>query len=132
MGSCRSLLAVLVCAMLLAGCSSTAVGTQDDQEESFTLSPKGTVASVKSIPFQIRFQGDLRVVAHSGPGPVLVVLQEEKDCGSFADQRSIPGSRYEQRDVDFTYYVEGGGRYCLSFQNRNAEPVSVNVTVSFP
>lgn len=124
--------ALLACALLLAGCSSTPVGTQDDQEESFTLSPKGTVASVKSIPFKVRLQGDLRVVAHSEPGPVLVVLQEERHCGSFADQHFIPNSRYEKEDVDFTYYVEGGGTYCLSFQNRNGEPVHVNLTVSFP
>ncbi len=125
-------LALLVCALLLAGCSTTPVGTQDDQKESFTLSAKNTVASVKSIPFKVRLQGDLRVVAHSEPGPVLVVLQEEKDCGSFADQHFIPGARYEQQDVDFSYYVTGGGSYCLSFQNRTGEPVSVDVTVSFP
>ena len=131
MGS-RLPLALLVCALLLAGCSSTPVGTQDDQEESFTLSPKSTVASVKSIPFKVHFQGELRVVANSTPGPVLVVLQEEKDCGSFADQHFIPSSRYEKADIDFTYYVPGGGSYCLSFQNRNAEPIEVDVTVSFP
>ena len=123
---------LLVCAMLLAGCSSTPVGTQEDQKESFTLSSKGTVASSKSIPFKVRLQGDLRVVAHSEPGPVLVVLQEQKDCGSFADQHFIPSSRYEKTDIDFTYYVSGGGSYCLSFQNRNGEPIDVNVTVSFP
>jgi hypothetical protein len=44
----------------------------------------------------------------------------------------IPGSRYERTDVQFSYYVPSGGGYCLSFQNRNAEPISVNVTVVFP
>ena len=128
----RAPLLLAVCALLVAGCTSTPVGTQDDETHTFTLSPKNTVASVKSIPFDVRLRGDLHVVAHSSPGPVLVVLQEAKDCGSFADQHFIPSSRYETTDIDFTYYVPSGGDYCLSFQNRNGEPIDVTVTVAFP
>ena len=122
---------LLASALLLAGCT-TPVGTQDDRTESFTLGPKGAVSSAKSIPFDVLLKGDLTVTATSAPGPVLVVLQEAKDCGSFADQHFIPGSRYEKTEIHFTYYVPDGGDYCLSFQNRNGEPVTVEVTVVFP
>lgn len=122
---------LLATVLLLAGCT-TPVGTQDDHTETFTLSSKGTVASARSIPFDVRLKGDLAVTATSAPGPVLVVLQEAKDCGSFADQHFIPSSRYEKTDIHFTYYVPEGGDYCLSFQNRNGEPITVDVTVAFP
>lgn len=121
-----------VLALVLAGCSATPVGTQEDRTETFTLSPRSTVASVKTIEFEVHFKGDLRVHANSTGGPVLVVLQHKKDCGSFAEQAAIPGSRYERHEVDFTYYVPDRGDYCLAFQNRNGEPIDVTVTVTFP
>lgn len=123
---------LLACALLLAGCSSTPVGTQEDRTERFSLGPKGTVSSATTLEFDVLLRGDLTVRAHAEPGPVLVVLQEKKDCGAFAEQGFIPGSRYELADVDFTYFVPDGGTYCLTFQNRNAGPIDVEVTVSFP
>lgn len=132
MGMRATPLLACVLSLVVAGCSSAPVGTQEDRTESFTLSPRSTVASLKSIEFDVRLKGDLRVQARSEPGPVLVVLQEKKDCGSFAQQAYVPGSRYEDTEIDFTYYVPERGSYCLSFQNRNGEPVEVNVTVSFP
>lgn len=125
---------VLACiaSLLLAGCSSAPVGTQEDRVESFTLSPRNTVSSVKSIDFEVMLKGEITVHARSEPGPVLVVLQEKKHCGSFADQHYIPTSRYEKTEVDFSYYVPERGDYCLTFQNRGAEPINVTVTVTFP
>lgn len=132
MGMRLTPLLACVLSLLAAGCSSAPVGTQEDVTESFTLSPRNTVASVKTLDFEVLLRGDLRVVARSAEGPVLVVLQEKKDCGSFADQAYVPGSRYERAEVDFSYYVPERGEYCLSFQNRNPTPIQVTVTVTFP
>lgn len=123
---------LLCCVIALTGCTGTSFGGEKERHESFRLQSKPAVDSVRVLEFEVRLKGNLQVDATSEPGPVLVVLQKKANCGSFADDHAIPGSRYEKTNISFEYYVDSPGDYCLSLQNRSGGPINVTVTVKFP
>jgi hypothetical protein len=126
----RSLLALV--ALLAAGCTAPSLGGAKEVTVTFERGPKGAISSVHSSDLAIHSKGDIVVTATSAGGPVLVVLQEKRHCGSFADDHSIASSRYESDNVSFSYSVRATGNYCLSFSNHNAAAIGVVARIRLP